>query len=83
MNLYLISQDDNTGYDTFDSAVVIAENEEAARQIHPRGAGPNEWTEPYNDVWAKKPANVKVVLLGTWKGGPFSNPVVCSSFNAG
>lgn len=36
MNIYLISQDHVNGYDTFDSAVVIAASEEDARRIHPR-----------------------------------------------
>ena len=35
MKLYLISQDVNDGYDTYDSAVVAAESEEDARSIHP------------------------------------------------
>ena len=35
LNLYLISQTVNNGYDTFDSAVVAARDEEDARSIHP------------------------------------------------
>jgi len=35
MKLYLISQDVVSGYDTYDSAVVAAENEQAARETHP------------------------------------------------
>lgn len=35
MKLFLISQSKNRGYDTYDSAVVIAESEEDARLIHP------------------------------------------------
>lgn len=35
MNLYLISQNINDGYDTFDSAVVAAESEEQARHTSP------------------------------------------------
>lgn len=35
MKLYLISQGKNLDYDTYDSAVVIAESEEDARLIHP------------------------------------------------
>ena len=35
MNLYLISQDENIGYDTYDSAVVAAKSEKDARTIHP------------------------------------------------
>lgn len=33
MKLYLISQNVNNGYDTYDSAVVCAETEEEARMI--------------------------------------------------
>jgi hypothetical protein len=35
MNLYKISQDSNLDYDTYDSAVVCAENEEMARNMIP------------------------------------------------
>ncbi len=35
MNIYLISQDVVDGYDTFDSAVVVAKNKDDARTIHP------------------------------------------------
>ena len=37
MKLWCISQTDNDGYDTFDSAVVAAETESDARAIHPYG----------------------------------------------
>lgn len=33
MNLYLLKQEINTGYDTYDSCVVAAESEEDARVI--------------------------------------------------
>lgn len=35
MNLYLLSQEINNGYDSYDSFVVAAESEEEARKIHP------------------------------------------------
>ena len=35
MNLYLLTQTENTGYDTYDSCVVIANTEEEAKLIHP------------------------------------------------
>jgi hypothetical protein len=35
MNLYLISQGVNKGYDTYDSAVVAVKNEEEARNTKP------------------------------------------------
>jgi len=35
MNIYLISQNTNNGYDTYDSAVVVAKTEAEARLITP------------------------------------------------
>ena len=35
MNIYKISQGVNPDYDTYDSAIVLAESEEIARLIHP------------------------------------------------
>lgn len=54
MKIFLISQDLNNDYDTYDSAIVIAENEEDARTINP---------SPYvthvtNEQW-----------MGTYSGG--------------
>lgn len=37
MNLYLLKQAVNAGYDTFDSCVVVAADEESARLLHPKG----------------------------------------------
>ena len=39
LKLYRISQAVNTEYDTYDSAVVVAESEDAAMEIHPDGIG--------------------------------------------
>lgn len=83
MNLYLISQTVNNGYETYDSAVVRAESEEAARRIHPNeDVFPEHWdgcTDTWGD-WANA-ADVKVELLGTALDGS-SHGVVCASFNA-
>lgn len=80
MNIYCISQDEQTGYDTYDSAVVCAKDEDQARNMHP-----NDFGEPLKDgsgTWAKEPASVSVRLIGkaahTEKAG-----VICASFNAG
>ena len=35
MNLYLISQDKNNDYDTYDYALVVAPDKETARRIYP------------------------------------------------
>ena len=35
MNLYLLTQDTNNDYDTYDSCVVASETEEEAQLMHP------------------------------------------------
>ena len=44
MKLYRISQEVNTGYDTYSDAIVCAENEEEARKTHP-----SEYTTHWRD----------------------------------
>ena len=78
MNLYLISQETNTEYDTYDCAVVVAETEEAARKMNPDPWGKvkvnlSNWTEP---------ENVTVTFLGVANPSLLSGSI-CGSFNAG
>lgn len=77
MKLYLISQTENDGYDTYDSAVVAAETEEAARQISPSG----EFGAQFGS-WCKTPAAVTVKCIGDAVDGTEAG-VVLASFNAG
>ena len=79
MILYLIYQDHNGGYDTYDSAVVVAENAEIAKRMHPDTGELdgkiilNEWAEP---------EYVEAVYLG--KADIIDKrEVVCASFNTG
>ena len=90
MNLYLISQNENEYYDTYDSAVVAAENEEEARNIHP-GTEKNlrtnercwELSRRYKgDCWVSSPKKVTAVLIDIAVEGTTSG-VICASFNAG
>ena len=78
MNLYLLSQSENRGYDTYDSCVVCAGNETLARETRP---GYSNWGDLFNS-WASKPANVTVEFLGQ-AGDRISAGVICESFNAG
>ena len=87
MKLWLVTQDERTGYDTFDMMVVAARDEEGARRIYPQWSqsdNPMAWPEKPNtwDVWASSPENVKVKLIGTAAKG-IQPGVICSSFNAG
>ena len=84
MNLYVIRQSVNNRYDTYDSAVVIAQSEEEAKTIHPDGSRwiDGAWTGSFcASTWCK-PEQVRVELIGTSSSGA-SGTVVISSFNAG
>jgi len=75
MKLYLISQKENNNWDTYDSFVVAAENEEAARTIIP--LSPSK----YGD-WAFTLAAVEVKEIGTATDGTEAGTIL-GSFNAG
>lgn len=84
MNIYLISQDVNNDYDTFDSAVVIAESKEEARMIHPTWTGT---IKPWDGIatefssWCDA-KDVKVKLIGQ-ASNITKQTIICTSFNAG
>ena len=81
MNLYLISQSVNKGYDTYDSAVVCAKSAKEAQRTHPSGSPMYTATKP--DIWAWcSPEAVEVELIGKAKKGT-KKGVICASFNAG
>ena len=83
MKLWRISQEDRSGYDTFDSAVVAAETEEEAKLMHPHDG--HDITKDKNEsygTWVNRPQLVTAEYFGvaretTEKG------VVTASFNAG
>lgn len=77
-NLYLLTQNTNTGYDTYDSCVVCAPDAETARGISPDG-GAQDW--PWRWSWAE-PEDVRVTLIGV--ADPSApQGVVIASYNAG
>ena len=79
MNLYLISQDKNDDYDTYDSAVVIAENPGKAKMTHPNGG---EWDGKCGEcgTWASV-EHIEVEYIGVSESR--ASGVVLASFNAG
>ena len=86
MNLYLISQNERNDWDTYDGAVVCANDENEARNMDPQekldGFRVMDWTDTTRYDWCSSPDKVKVVLIGTAADG--SKPgVVLSSFRAG
>jgi hypothetical protein len=78
MYLWKISQDENTGYDTFNAAIVAAETEFDARRVHPSGCS---LTDGDPSVWVESPSFVRCELIGT----AVSNipEVILASFRAG
>jgi len=81
MKLFLISQQEKDGYDTYDSAVVCAPDESAARNMSPDSGEPFNWNDPYS-IWCSSPDKVEVTYLGEAVDGSIQG-VVCASFNAG
>ena len=95
MNIYKLSQTINNDYDTFDSCVVIAKNEEEAVKAHPnsyqnwdtRGQVIEDSYCMYENFdindWAEM-EDIKVELIGIAdKSLDTEIKVVCASFNAG
>lgn len=88
MNIYLLSQDQNKGYDTFESCVVVANNEQEAKTIHPRGI----WNDTVDFIslddnldssWATSSDKVSCQLIGKASKKFTKLFIVCASFNAG
>ena len=65
MKLWLVSQDENDGWDTYDSMIVAAETEEEARNTLPPYC---KWGEerPYAS-WCRTPAAAEVKYIGAMK----------------
>lgn len=84
--IWLISQDENTGHDTYDAAVVCAVSEEKARLIHPcTYLNRDPWIQEYigdDHGWCRYPSAVTVRLLGIAEDDAETG-VVLASFNAG
>ena len=84
MKIFKIYQNINRGYETFDSAVVIADSAEEAQKIHPAGT---DYSFSDHDGWVARPDLVQIIYLGKVVGLPdddiYPGAVICSSFNAG
>ena len=73
MNIYLLEQDVNADYDTYDSIIVTASNEAKARCVF-------EFCK-YSWVKYEDRDKIKVTLIGKSKSN--KSEVILSSFNAG
>ena len=80
MNIYVISQSQNTNYETYDACVVIAESETEAAKWHP-ATDSTDWSAPhYMRSWCDSPEDVTVELVGHTDDGV---GFILKSYNAG
>ncbi len=96
MNLYLISQSEAKGYDTYSACVVAAENEKDAANIAPglyefgdesgfyyvNHLYSKKYSDPSYSSWASHPDSVEVTFLGIAAEGAKSG-IILASFHAG
>lgn len=83
MNLYKVWQDVNNDYDTYDSAVVCAENEDEAKQISVDefGGVPGDPDDFDDSTWTTID-KIQCKLIGI-ADEDMTKGVVVASFNAG
>lgn len=81
LHLWLLEQDHVSGYDTYDSCVVVAPSEETARAMLPSGYAYDPEDPDYMGSSWCAPEHIKVTYLGPASAD--APGVVCASFNAG
>lgn len=81
MKLFLLSQNSNNEYDTYDSCVVCAENEKDARTISPDPYHPIDENYEYTS-WAKTHESISCVEIGEANASE-KRGIILASFNAG
>jgi len=91
LSLFLIYQNENNDYDTYDSAIVVAYTIDEARDINPKGKKKTiretikthdyAWGTPLN-YWAEY-EHIHAEYIGIADITLKHRAVVCASFNAG
>jgi len=92
LKLWRIARVGSAGYDTYDSAVVVAATAADACHCHPDGPEykwtGEKWVDDHpgfpwtDDTWVP-PDSVTALCVGTAALGLEAGHVVCASFNAG
>ena len=80
MKLFLLTQNQNNGYDTYDAYIVVAETINEAVKILPSDL--YTW-ESAHGVWASSPEHVTATYIGEAAHGYKGGEVILASFNAG
>lgn len=88
MKLFLLSQNLNNGYDTYDSCVVCAESEDEARKIHPSEYESPTWYTEEDPLFCEKwvpPSQIDKIEV-KYLGEAYhkvNKGIVCASYNEG
>ncbi len=81
VNLYRLTQNDVTGFDTYSNVIVAAYTVGQAAHIRPDG---RLWGEERDfPEWTDHPENVKVELIGQAADHIKDGDILCSSYHAG
>ena len=98
MNIYHLSQDKNRGYDTYSDMVVIADDEEQAKRLHPRMENDSDSDIYYNDEkkvwmngseedcwneWVSDLSLINIKEIGIAHVDETKARIVCASYHAG
>jgi hypothetical protein len=89
MNIYKVTWNewDRRNHDSYDSAVVVAYDEDSARNMNPETGETIDWTTidwatANKPFWAQRPEDITVELVGITDLYP-APAVICASFNSG
>lgn len=82
MNLYLLKQEENKTYDSYDSCVVCAATEEDAKTINPDDSGITFTPTEKFPYWARTFEGVMCKYIGVAAEG-MKRGVIVASYNAG
>lgn len=79
MNLYLLTQTENTDYDAYSRCIVAARNAAKAKNVHPSSkewGNDNIW-EKVSWTWCSSPDKVEVEFIGLAAPDVRENTILC------
>lgn len=82
MNIYKLTNNLTSGYDTYDSVIVAAKSPAQAVKIHPDKSTKMDGTGKEGESWPTNPEWVGCQYIGKAASGTVSG-VILASFNAG
>lgn len=82
MYIYKLTQDINSGWDTYDSAIVVAKTPDEAKSLTLKDVTKGGLLRTFGKSWAEEPEDIVCNLVGVTN--LYEKPqIILSSFNAG